>query len=88
MRCSCAQKPFFSILKKVSAPITSGDCSRGCQLQSLFCVYDKLERDLFRSYKKALTCSPKLYNYYKTQRDMLGLGKSLANQPKKDYDEF
>ena len=39
----------FSILNKVSAPITSGECSRGGSLQSLFCVCDKLERDLFRS---------------------------------------
>ena len=45
----------FSILKKVSAPITSGECSRGRLLQSLFCMYDELERDLFRSYKNHLT---------------------------------
>ena len=38
----CAETP-FSILKKVSAPITSGECSRGRKLESLFCVYDKLE---------------------------------------------
>ena len=29
-RWSYAQKPLFSILKKVSAPITSGECSRDC----------------------------------------------------------
>ena len=42
------RNPFFSILMKVSAPITSGERSHGRLLQSLFCVYDKLERDLFR----------------------------------------
>ena len=42
----CAEAP-FSTLKKVSAPITSGLCSRGRQLQSLFCVYDKLEEIFF-----------------------------------------
>ena len=47
-----AQKPLFSILKKVSAPITSGECSRGRSLQSLFRVNDKLERDLFRPYNR------------------------------------
>ena len=36
MRWSYAQKPLFSILKKVSPLITSGECSRGRQLQSLF----------------------------------------------------
>ena len=51
MRWSYAQKPFFFILKKVSAPITSGECFHGRQLQSLFCVYNKLERDHFQSYK-------------------------------------
>ena len=45
----CAETPFF-ILKKVSAPITSGECSCGFKLQSLFCMYDELERDLFRLY--------------------------------------
>ena len=42
------RNPFFSILMKVSAPITPGERSHGRLLQSLFCVYDKLERDLFR----------------------------------------
>ena len=50
MRWYYAQKPLFPILKKVSALITSGEWSRGRQLQSFFCVYDKLERDLFWSY--------------------------------------
>ena len=34
----------FSTSKKVSVPITYGECSRGRELQSLFCVYDKLNR--------------------------------------------
>ena len=47
---SYVQKLLFSILKKVSAPITSGECFLLYELQSLFCVLNKLERDLFRSY--------------------------------------
>ena len=42
----CAEAP-FSILKKVSASITSGECSRGRSLQFLFCVCDKLEEISF-----------------------------------------
>ena len=42
----CAETP-FSILKKVSAPITPGECSRWRLLQSLFCVYDRLEEISF-----------------------------------------
>ena len=42
----CTEVP-FTILKKVSASITSGECSRGCLVQSLFCVYDKLEEISF-----------------------------------------
>ena len=47
MRWSYAQKPIFSILKKLSAPITSGECSHKRKLQSLFCVYNKLEEISF-----------------------------------------
>ena len=42
----CAETS-FSILKKVSAPITSGECSRGRLLQSLFCGHDTLEEIFF-----------------------------------------
>ena len=52
MRWSYVQKPPFSILKKVSAPITFGEYSLRRLLLSLFWVYDILERDLFRSYNK------------------------------------
>ena len=43
---SLCRSPFF-ILKKVSAPITSGKCSRGHYMESLFCIYDKLEEISF-----------------------------------------
>ena len=42
----CTKAP-FSILKKISALITSGECSCGHYLESLFCVYDKSEEISF-----------------------------------------
>ena len=63
------RNPFFFILKKVSAMVTSGECSHGRYLQSLFCVSDKLERDLFRSYN--IVQSFNLSHYFKTHVHIL-----------------
>ena len=50
----CA-KAAFSILKKVSAPITLGECSRGRWLESLFCVCDKSEEIPFGPLSKLMS---------------------------------